>query len=102
MTDQRLFALHEKAQRVIFNAKRMKWIKFVDSNVYYKIGIQVSNDTEELDDISMMKSNDIENSSRETISDNLYKVISYRYPHKDVVISISFDGDNELITQYNT
>ena len=79
-------------------------------NFAFKVGIQVFHNDRDIEFIQFKRwlenqytNNVIElnNKSCEMISDDLYESIATRYPNRDIVISVSEDGENGCEIFYN-
>ena len=77
---------------------------------HFKVGIQVFHNDRDIEFIQFKRwlenqytNNVIElnNKSCEMISDDLYESIATRYPNRDIVISVSEDGENGCEIFYN-
>lgn len=77
---------------------------------HFRVGIQVFHNDRDLEFIQVKRwlenqytNNVIElnNKSCEMIADDLYETIATRYPNRDIVISVSEDGENGCEIFYN-
>lgn len=77
---------------------------------HFRVGIQVFHNDRDLEFIQVKRwlenqyangTIELNNKSCEMISDDLYEVIATRYPSRNIVISVSEDGENGCEIFYN-